>query len=288
MLLAHKPLIDPEVKKKVFFLNTKLNSEDIELETWNTQTYLDQFELWIKSSSHNKVVGLENFSHKAYCAGVNDAIAGFVSRHVKQKRIRFGRAEFVGAKINSNAMQADWCWLEDDEIKANDAVILSWPYAGNGNEIPGQPELLDRCQQLGVPVMIDLAYFGISHGMTFDISQSCITDVAVSLSKPLNVPLRLGMRFTREYHDDNIQSLSDLKIYNRMAVNIGIELLKNFSHDWLINKYLPIYQNICTKLNLQSTPTITLALGNSLEHKEFLRNGIYRICVTDELLQNLY
>jgi hypothetical protein len=287
MLLAHKPLVDSDVKKTVFSVNANLRPEDIELESWDTKIYLDRFEHWINSSTHNKVIGLENFSHKAYCAGVNEAIAVFVSRHAAKKRIRFGRAEFVGAKINSNAMQANWCLLEDDEIRVNDAVILSWPYAGNGHEIPEQDLLLKQCQHLDVPVMIDLAYFGISHGMTFDVSHHCITDVAVSLSKPLSVPLRLGMRFTRNYHDDNIQSLSDSKIYNRMAVKTGTELMKTFSHDWLIDKYLPLYQEVCAKLNLQSTPTITLALGNSVKHKEFFRNGYYRVCVTDELLQNI-
>jgi len=288
MLLAHKPLVDPDVKKKVFSLNADLRAEDVELDTWDHKTYLDQFDLWIKSSSYNQVIGLENFSHRAYCAGVNDAIATFVSRHAKHRRIRVGRAEFVGAKINSNAMQASWCWLEDDEIRANDAVILSWPYAGNGNEIDGQDKLFKTCEQLQVPVMIDLAYFGISQGMTFDLSSPCITDVATSLSKPLNVSLRLGLRYTRSYHDDNIQSLSDLKIYNRMAAKIGTDLMKTFSHDWLVNKYLPVYQDVCAELDLQTTPTFTLALGNSSQHKEFLRNGHCRICVTDELLKNFH
>lgn len=288
MLLAHTPLVDPDIKKQVFVINSALQPANVELGSWHTQTYLDQFESWIKSSTYNKIIGLEDFAHKAYCAGVSDAIAVFVSRHVKHKRIRFGRAEFMGAKGNSNAMQANWCYLEDDEIRSDDAVILSWPYAGNGDQIPDQAELLEKCQRLNVPVMIDLAYFGISHGMSFDLTQSCITDVAISLSKPLNVPLRLGMRWTRNHHDDKIQGLSDSKIYNRLAVHTGIGLMQTFSHNWLVDKYLPIYNDICAKHNLQTTPTITLALGNSEEHKEFFRNGYYRICVTDELLQNIF
>jgi hypothetical protein len=108
-----------------------------------------------------------------------------------------------------------------------------------------------------------------------------------SISKPFNVQLRQGIRFTREYHDDLVQVNSDSKIVNRIACQMAIELLKKFPHECIISKYQPRATTICQELNLTPTNTITLALGNAVEHTDFFRNGYYRVCITDELLQNI-
>jgi hypothetical protein len=283
MLLAHKPLEDSEIQKEIFQQFAGLTSERVNLESWQPDVYLDRFTAWMASSSYNKIIGLENFTHRAYAAGANDVIQEFVKRHAINRRLRFSQAEFAGAKINCNSMQANWCWLEDCPIEKNDAVILSWPFAGNGNTYPSQQDLLKTCEHLEVPVLIDLAYFGISYDMAFDVTSPCITDIAVSLSKPFFTPLRLGIRYCRNYHDDVIQVSNNIKTYNRMSVSVGIELMKKFSHDWLMKKYLPINQKVCDQLNLEPTPTITLAIGNALQHSDYFRNGYHRICITNEL-----
>jgi TPP-dependent pyruvate/acetoin dehydrogenase alpha subunit len=92
---------------------------------------------------------------------------------------------------------------------------------------------------------------------------------------------------TREYHDDLIQGNSDSKIINRIAAQVGIELMKKFPHDYIISKYREKGEEICRKLNLTPSNTLTLALGNEHDHKDFFRNGYYRVCITNELLQDV-
>lgn len=277
-------MLDPEVQAQIetSFRNIKLS--DAGLGSWNNGHYFDRFQHWIVSSGHNKFTGLESFNYKAYSCGTRQAIESFVIRHGTSRRLRFSRGEFSGAKICANHASMPWAWLEDDEIRASDSVLISFPFCGNGNQYENFDSLLDTCDRLAVPVFVDAAYFGISYGCEIDLSRPCITDVAFSLSKPFSTPLRLGYRLTKQYHDDNLQVASDLKMYNRFAVRVGMDLLDRFSHDWVVEKYKPRQHQVCQDLDLSITPTVTLAID---PHKrdEFLRNNYYRICITDELQQ---
>ena len=287
MILAHDPLVDPEVTVEVQTYLNQLSLETVSLANWQMQEYLTEFTNWLLSNPLHTVKGLEAFPWCAYTAGSGAGIASFIYRHCRKRRIRFSRAEFILNKIVCNNINADWLYLEDGELEANDAVVISLPFAGNGSQYPGYEKLIQDCNRLEIPVLLDIAYFGISYGVEFDLTQPCITDVVCSLSKPLNVQLRLGIRFTKTHQDDEIQSASELRIINRIAAQTGVHLLKNFSSDFIISKYLKRYQQICKDNQLTPTNTITLALGNADKHSDFFRNGFYRICVTHELHKNL-
>jgi hypothetical protein len=287
MKLAHDPLLDPVVQQSLEQLHQLQTQRDVARESWDLNRYLDTWTSWILSSSHNQINGLDKFPFRACSAGVSDSIASFVYRHCRKRKIRYSRAEFVGAKIVSNHCGAEHAALEDAAITVNDAVILSFPFAGNGSRHPDHDAVLDTCDRLGVPVFIDMAYFGISHGLQIDLDRPSITDVAISASKFLSTPLRLGVRYRREYVDDTIQSLSDQKVLNRWAADLGEKLLTKYNHDWFVDRYVPLQKNICLEAGIEPTPTFTLALGDE-SHKDFERGGIYRICITDELHQRLH
>ena len=284
MQISHTPLTDQQIQAELFSQLAIIDPAAVNLNEWKTQTYLDEFTSWLTSSSYNQIVGLDQFPNRAYCSGVLNAIESFILRHARSRRLRFSQAEFIGAKVACNYAGAEWRWLEDGPICTGDAVIISWPFAGNGREYPGQEELFNSCNQLDVPVMVDLAYFGISSGMVFDLTHSCITDVATSLSKPMSTMLRLGIRYTKDLYDDPIQTSSNLKIYNRISTSIGTVLMQKFSYDWIVNKYLPRAHEVCNSKSLILSNTFTLALGDKNGHPEFERNGYYRICITDEIL----
>lgn len=287
MILGHKPLHDPEIQAEIFAILKSLEPCEVDPDSWDTSLYLNSFVSWIQQSDKNTVTGLDRFPHMAYCAGAYDAIQSFIHRHMTTKRIRFSRAEFVGSKIVCNNAGANWCYIEDAPFSANDALVLSYPFSGNGEQHPDHDQILSTCCELNIPVMIDMAYFGISAGMDFDITHHCITDIVFSLSKAMATQLRLGLRLTKNSHDDVIQVLSDTKIYNRISAKIGVELLKKYSHDWLLDRYLPLQQKVCQTLKITPTPTVTLALGDAVQHNEFWREGYFRICITDELNEQI-
>lgn len=288
MLLAHKPLNDSVIQLAIFESLKKQTPDSISLESWRVDDYLDCFTQWISQSTHNNIIGLDKFPNRAYCVGAMDAIQSFVYRHALTRRIRFARAEFVGAKIACNSIGSHWCYLEDAPLASNDAVIISLPFAGNGNSLPNYQSIIDHCVLLDIPVLLDLSYYGISYNFNFDLTPSCIKEVVFSLSKCLSTTLRLGMRLTVDCYDDIIQHMSNDRTLNRIATNVGIDLLNTFSHDWLISRYQLLQDKVCAKLNISPTPTVTLAIGNENQHQDFYRQGYYRICITDELYKELY
>ncbi len=283
MIIGHKPLYDADIQAKIFQCLKSVDPVSVEIERWTSSTYIEKFKNWISASGSHQIQGIDQFAHAAYCAGTYDGIQAFVHRHVTTRRIRFSRAEFVGSKIVCNNARAKWCYTEDAPLESNDAMVLSVPFSGNGNYHPQHQELLENCCDLDIPVLLDLAYFGISSGMILDFDHDCITDLVCSLSKPMSTQLRLGLRLTRYLYDDVIQVLSDNGTYNRIAVSIGNELLTQFSHDWLVNRYLLRQQMICNDLGIEPSATLTLALGDAERYQKFWREGFYRICITDEL-----
>lgn len=283
MLVAHKPLQDQLIEQESLKLLHNIQLYDTDLATWSSDLYTNQFRRWLLSSESNKILGLEQYANSAYCVGSTDGIQSFILRHIRNRRIRCSRQEFTLTKIVVAAGGGNLVYLEDAPIDTNDAVVISYPFAGNGSEIPNYNNLLQDCTNLSVPVCLDATYFSISQGLTFDFTYPCITDVVTSLSKSFVTQLRLGVRFTRHYIDDQIQVCNNIGYYNRISAFIGLQLMEKFSHDYIVSKYKSWQQFICIKYNLDPTPTLTLAIGNPIQHPEFVRENICRICITDEL-----
>lgn len=287
MKLAHDPIVDPIIQQKVQELHQLQSLETTSLSNWDKDVYTSTFRNWIESSSYNHVLGLDAFKHSCYTAGAVDGIASFIHRHATSRRIRFSAAEFIGNKIVSNHANLKYALLEQEPLEKGDALVLSLPFSGTGSMHKDYFDIIQTCNLYHIPVLIDMAYFSTSYGIDVDLDQPCITDVVFSLSKCFSTSLRLGYRVTKEYHDDISQANYELGICNRWAVNTGVQLLETFSHDWIIERFRPIQLEVCKTLDVTPSNTLTLAIGNEKDHSEFNRNGYIRVCITDELHQNI-
>lgn len=287
MIKGHSPLVDTNVNEYLTDLLRTVDLSRLTPDRWSNNQYTDAFQDWIAHRTFNKVQGLSNFTNACYSAGAAESIDSFVNRHVKNRRIRFSVAEYVGAKITCNAAGGTWAFLEDGEITVNDAVVISCPFSGNGDSYSNFDQLMIQCTELNVPVLIDLSYYGISYHMHINLDYDCITDVVFSLSKPMATQLRAGIRFRRQELDDTMQGNFSIKVYNRIAATVAIGLMKNFPQEYFANRYGGVSRHFCQQLGLDPTPTVTLALGNADHHSEFLRGGYYRVCITDEILSGV-
>jgi hypothetical protein len=287
MIKGHAPLVDTRVNEHLANALRLIDLAQLTPEQWSNNQYIETFQDWIETRTGNKVQGLSNFTNACYSAGAAESIDSFVNRHVTNRRIRFSVAEYVGAKITCNAAGGTWAFLEDEEVAANDAVVVSCPFSGNGGWYPKFDQLMDRCTELNVPVLLDLSYYGISYHMQINLDYDCITDVVFSLSKPMATQLRAGIRFRRQELDDTMQGNFNIKVYNRIAASLAIDLMKNFSQEYFVNRYGGVSRHFCQQLKLDPTPTVTLGLGNAEHYSEFLRGGYYRVCITDEILSGV-
>ena len=146
--------------------------------------------------------------------------------------------------------------------------------------------ILNQCNQLGVPVCLDLAYWGIAKNVHINLDEyPCITEITASLSKPFYVleNHRVGVRFSRNYQNDGISMINEVKMQNTYSMSLGLHFMKNFSADYLWNKLDDQYQIICLQNNLTPTDTLIFGLGNQKQHREFNRgiDNNFRVCISE-------
>ena len=283
MLQAHKPIQDPVIVETLFRTLKEITAHDVDIETWDAKIHCNEFYNWIQNQDTVSILGLDEFSNRALCAGTSAAIENFIARN-HQRRLRFSQTEFVLSKIVCRNLNIPFEYIEDSELQSGDALVLSLPFSGNGSTYPDTDKILQTCTELDIPVLIDAAYIGIANFITIDLRHKCITDFTTSLSKPFHTMLRHGIRFTRSYYDDNIQSSSDMGIVSRINVAIANRLMQTFDKDYIINMYTNKNRQVCRELGLVPTNTITLALGDREKHAQFIRGKYVRVCITDELM----
>lgn len=281
MKLAHDPLY---IQESVDFLNQLLPTVTVDKISSIEHLALDHaWRSWLISSSYNTVVGLDTFEHSSFSLGTTQSFGEFISRY-PTRRIRVSRSDFIITQLLSKTYHRDMLYLEDGPIHTNDCIILSVPFSGNGSYHPEHLTILDQSDDLGIPVLIDGAYFGISHGIDYPLLRPCVTDFVTSLSKSISgVPFRLGIRFTKQRVEDGI-SIGQIgsNLFDRLNSYVSIQLLNQFSHDWVINKYRTLSEVVCQNNNFVTTNTVTLALANS-QMKEFKRGDFYRVCISEEI-----
>jgi len=166
--------------------------------------------------------------------------------------------------VSWRSYNSDWKFLEDDEIRKNDAVIISYPFSDLGDKHPLTEEVLNRCEELNVPVLIDCTYFGTCHDIDFNLSYNCITDVTFSLSKSFDVAnARIGIRLSKIDDDDPLFVVNKINYTNRLGAYIGLQLINQFSPDFISLKYKFISkskQDNCIGISLDVKKDISLEL----------------------------
>lgn len=277
----HTPISDPQVQHHIdqYLSNmswdqmTRLQYQDYDL-AWRT---------WLTASSHNDIRGLDAFQHSCFCAGTTPIFGSFVARNHK-RRVRVSKDDFMITGVFCKNYDIECVPLEDDDLDHNDCMVMSLPFSANGTQHASADRWLDQAERLEIPVLLDAAYFGISHGVQYPLQRSCVQELAFSLSKNyVGKILRLGIRFSREKIDDSLSAAQlGSDIFDRMGATVAISLLQRFSHNWFVNKYKTKSDEVCRELNLIPTNTLTLALGGS-EFDEFKRGDYNRVCISSRL-----
>lgn len=234
------------------------------LTTDSTIEFCSKYKDWILSSKLNSIIGLDQFPFVCYSNGTTESFDKFYVKH-RTRRFRCFRGEYVYHRLTWRNSWPDWRWLDDECLDANDAVVISLPFSDTGNAHSLHEALLDKCDELGIPVLVDCAYFGICEGLHFNFNHTCITDITFSLSKVFPVAhARIGIRFTRVDDDDPLFVVNKIGYTNRLGPQLGLQLINKFSPDYIYIKYRGRQLEICKDLNV--TPSRTVLFGIGGEH----------------------
>ena len=279
MQIDHIPIKDYEVIK---FIDTTLqNLNYATLQSFNYETFENAWRSWINLSTYNTITGLDTMKHSGFSLGTTHAFAEFLARY-NTKRIRASRSDFVLTKILCKQYNRELKNLEDEPLEEGDALVISLPFSGNGSTYPDFEHIITQCNTLDIPVLLDGAYFGISHGINYNLNNPCIKDFVISITKTFGCEIfRSGIRFTREPIDDGITApLLGPGYFDKLNTYVTVQLLKNFSHNSFMSKYLSKSTKVCKKFDLTASNTFTLALSKD---EKFKRGDFNRVCITEYL-----
>ena len=263
-----------KAKKK---LNEILNSQEIK------DTFLLNYFRWLKKSSLIEYKGLEEFKHKSFSHGTIQGFDFFYSKH-NNKRFRFFKGEFIYHKLSCRN-NFKFKYLEEGELEKGDAVIISLPFSDNGGAHPKMNSVLKKCDKIGIPVLLDLAYINISGDLSVDLNFKCIETLTFSLSKTFSSleRLRVGMRLNREYEDDPMDVFNSINMVNNYGAFIGNELINYFESDYNYNKYHKKQIEICKMHNLKISSCVIFGLGDE-KFLDYNRGGAFnRVCISNLL-----
>jgi hypothetical protein len=229
------------------------------------QDFVDLYRLWIMNSRLNTWSGLTEFLFAVATHGTTEAFDKFYMRN-HRRRFRCFRGEYMYHQLTwRNSWQDQWLFLDDADLDVNDAVVISLPFADTGNKHHHQDLILAECTRLGVPVLLDCAYFGICAGIEFNVTWPCITDIAFSLSKTFPVAhARIGMRLTRVDDDDAGFVLQKSGYVNRIACGLGHFLLTNYSADYCYDQYNDTQKLFCSELGVEPSACVIFGIGNDI------------------------
>lgn len=253
--------------------NFKPNLSSILLDTTIVDKFCEEYFQWIRDSSNHQLIGLDNFKYKNYSLGTSEAFDKFYIRN-RTRRFRCFKTEYMYHQLAWRNSWPDWKFIEDESLKNNDAVVISLPFADTGDKHHLHDSILEQCEQLGIPVLIDCCYFSISTGIKFNLNYDCITDLTFSLSKAFPVAhARIGLRLTKVDDDDTMFVYQKSFYNNRFGAALGLEFIRNFSCDYIPTTYRKKQEEFCELLEVVPSKTVLFGIAQS-NWQEYNRGGI--------------
>lgn len=255
---------------------TRLLRQPLDLQCLNNDNIIDEFlydyDLWIKTSQINSITGLEDFKFKCYSNGTTEAFDKFYMKN-STRRFRCFKGEYMYHKLAWRD-KYNWEWLELAPLHKNDAVVISLPFADTGDKHSEYHSLMRKCCELGVPVLVDCAYFGVCYNVSIDIAYSCITDVVFSLSKTFPVAYaRIGMRYTKQDDDDTMFVYHKISYNNKLGASLGMRFIESFTPDFVPQKYLQKQKDFCKKVEVEPSNTILFGIDHNGKFDQYNRGG---------------
>lgn len=244
-------------------INNYRTSSEILFDQEINERFLNKYSDWILSTKNNEIIGINRFPFKCFSQGTSEAFDKFYMNY-SSRRFRCFKGEYVYHRLAWRDGRFSWKYIEDEPLDIHDVVIISQPFSDTGDQHPLLNEILDQCDRLNIPLIIDCCYFGVCSEIVFDFSRPCIKEIVFSLSKTFPVShIRIGMRLSKYDNDDLLFVYNKSGYTNRLAADIGLRYIEHFTPDYIANKYKNNQIEICKKLSIEPSDTVLFGIGGS-------------------------
>lgn len=227
------------------------------------ENYIDCYSNWLdRYHPSNQFIGLEQFQIRTPSQGTTEAFDKWYIKH-SGRRLRVFRGEYMYHYATYRNAGLPFQWIDDEPIRADDTVIISMPFADHGGIHPDTMKVLDQCELLGVPVLIDSAYYHVCYGIAFDFSHPAIQEVAFSLSKTLPIAgFRVGMRLARFDTDDGLEIYRKTRYLNVASLSVGFEVMaSSINHVDLLDNMIQEQRILCNEMGIECSSTALFGIG---------------------------
>ena len=249
------------------------------------QDFFDVYKTWMFRGFNFRHTDL--YQYACFTQGTTESFAQFYIRYRDVGRLRLKRAEYFYHQMMKSLWYRDkFAWLDEDDIRAGDVVLISVPFSDTGDQPKELDYLLDECERLSVPVMLDLAYLNIASGDSFpyeiDLSKDCIKYVVTSLSKVFPVEnLRIGLRLQKEFYEDQLYVINEknYNYINLLSAFVGHGMMQAFAPDLMFQRYRASQLELCQQLDLDPSPCFNFGIDHNNRYPEYNRGGdTNRLC----------
>lgn len=282
----------PNLKEKPYggawsIHNTEIKNFVIEVGKYsyastNIQDFLHDYRDW--AIREHQVLGIEQYPYLAFANGTTEVFTSFYHKYMN-RRLRLFRGEYFYHMIMSRIMQ-DFAWIDQEPLEKNDVVVVSMPFSDTGCIPALYRSTMEQCEDLNVPVCIDMAYLNISKHTNFNIEYKCIETVATSLSKVFPVEhMRIGLRLNRYNTDDviNAYSNNDPPYVNTHSIYVGHKLINEYPNDWIYHNYKDKQAEICKRLNVTPSDCVIFGIDYLDQFNEYNRGSkSNRLCFSKQ------
>jgi len=239
------PIHDTSIKD---FINTR----EIHLnKIFAPQVFVKQHRKWIKNNTF-RIVGLDSFKYGYVTAGVTEAFNEVYRERCYVLDGEYSYHKDIGIPISNYK-----------DIPFGSRLIISYPFAATGNPHEDWNDIIQHCITWGIDVFVDACLAGVSLGK-LDLTHSCITHVAFSFSKAFNTGhIRCGVVYTTESYSSPASVTNKHLYLNHSSMLLHLDLMNNFTSDWIFKKYRMDQIKLCEEHNLKQSDCVLFGLENN-------------------------
>lgn len=257
------------------------------LNPWVVGEFESAFPEWIKSGKRYRLDNFDLFKYVGFSAGTQESFINFYLFN-KDQRFRVFRGDYWWHMDIWTKTGINWAYIEDDDIKAGDICICSYPFALTGDKHQNFDWLVDECNRKGIKLLVDFIYLPNSNNaVDIDLSAECIDQITFSFSKTFPVQCaKIAVRMCKTKPQDPMQMSNDENICNRLSAGLALDIIQKFPVDYNVTKYLDQQTYWCNRLGLQQTKVVHFGLGN--DYTNFGRSDTAAWCSPFNEQQNRY
>jgi histidinol-phosphate/aromatic aminotransferase/cobyric acid decarboxylase-like protein len=259
--------------------------KNIKSSSTETKKFMTDYKQWIAST--HEITGWDKFNHLCFSNGTTESFDKFYHRHL-HRRLRILKGEYFYHQLMGKKVFKEFDWLNNENIlEKNDVVVISVPFADTGNVPLNLYEILDRCEELKIPVLLDLAYINLATNLKLNLNYKCIDTITSSLSKvfPLS-HYRIGIRLQRKLIDDTLIAYNDNQYVNLHSIGIGHAVIKKYNANYSFQKYRAQQINICEAMSITPSSCFIFGIDKKDSYKEYSRGAnTNRLCLSKHFQQ---